>query len=101
MGVDTLKSALETEDHIPKPELIDPIKLCVITDDLHTRAPLLSKGRLLTPALKEIRRTRAKRLLQGHTENEHGNAIFTDEKILTTQEQYNNHYNKIYAQNSP
>jgi hypothetical protein len=50
--------------------------------------------------LKEIRRTRAKRLLQWHAENGHGNFLFTDDKLFTIQEQYNNHYNKIYAQNS-
>jgi len=64
------------------------------------RAPILSKGHLLTAALKEIRRTRAKRLLQWHAENGHGNYFFTDEKLFTILEQYNNQYNKIYAQNS-
>jgi hypothetical protein len=64
------------------------------------RAHLLSKGHLLTPALKEIRRTRAKRLLQWHAENWHKNILFMDEKIFTIEEQYNNQYNKIYAQMS-
>ena len=71
MGADSLKSALETEDHVPKAEHIDPIKPCLIRDDLHMRAHLRSKGHLLTPALKEIRRTRAKCLLQWHAENGH------------------------------
>jgi hypothetical protein len=57
-------------------------------------AHLRSKERLLTPALKEIRRTRAERLLQWHAENGKEN-IFTDEKFFTIEEQYNNQYNKF------
>jgi len=34
----------------------DPINSCIIRDDLHMRAHHRSKGHLLTPALKEIRR---------------------------------------------
>jgi len=64
------------------------------------RAHLFSKGHLLTPALKEIRRTRAERLLQSHAENGHENILFTDEKFFTIEEQYNNQNKKIYAQTS-
>jgi len=63
------KSALETEDHVPRAEHIDPIKSCLIRDDLHTTAHLRSKGNPLTPALKEIRRTRADCLLQYRTQD--------------------------------
>jgi hypothetical protein len=63
------------------------------------RAHLRSKGHL-TPALREIWQTRAKRLLQWHAENGHESILFTDKKIFTTEEQYNNQYNKIYAQTS-
>jgi inhibitor of nuclear factor kappa-B kinase subunit alpha len=49
--------------------------------------------------LKDIRWTRAKHL-QWHAENGHENILFTDEKIFTIKEQYNNQYNKIYAQTS-
>jgi hypothetical protein len=59
------------------------------------RAHLHSKGHLLTPALKEIRQTRAKRLLQWHAENGHENVLFTNEKMFTIEEQYNNQNNKI------
>ena len=97
MGADLPKSTLETEGHILKAEHIDPIKLCLIKDDLHMRVHIRSKGHLITPALKEIRWARAKRLLQWHSE-EHENILFTDEKIFTIAEQYNNQYNKIYAQ---
>ena len=58
-----------------------------------------SKGHL-TPALKEIQRSRAKRLLQWHAENGHENILFTEEKIFTIDEQYNSQDNKIYAQTS-
>jgi hypothetical protein len=91
---------MEGEDHVPKAEHFDPIKSCLIRDDLHMRVHLLLKGRLLTPALKEVRRTRAKRLLQWHAENGHKNTLFPDEKIFTTEEQYSNPYNKICAQTS-
>jgi hypothetical protein len=64
------------------------------------RAHLRSKGHLLTPALKEIRRTRAQRLLQLQAEKGHENILFKDEKFFTIEEQYNNHNNKIYAQTS-
>jgi len=63
------------------------------------RAHHRSKRHLLTPALKEIRRTRAERLLEWHAENGHENILFTDEKFFTIEEQYNNQ-NKIYAQTS-
>jgi len=46
-----------------------------------------------------MRRTRAERLLQGHAENGHENILFTDEKIITIEEQHNNQ-NKIYAKTS-
>jgi hypothetical protein len=54
------------------------------------RAHLWPKGHLLTPALKEIRRTRAERLLQLQAENEQENILFMDEKFFTIEEQYNN-----------
>jgi hypothetical protein len=44
-----------------------------------------------------MRPTRVKRLLRWHAENGHENILFTDEKIFTIEEQYNNQYNKIYA----
>jgi hypothetical protein len=74
--------------------------LCLIRDDLHRRVHLCSKGHLLTLALKEIRRTRAKYLFQWHTENRHENIVFKDKKIFTIKQQYNNQYNKIYASKS-
>jgi hypothetical protein len=86
---DSPKSALET-DHVLRAEHIDPNTSRRIRSDLHMRAHLRSKGHLLTPALKEIRRTRAKRLLQRQAENEQENILFTDEKVFTIEEQYNN-----------
>jgi len=72
---------------------------CLIRDDLHLRAHLRSKEHLLTPAVKEIRRTRAELVLQWQDENRHENIFFTDEKFFTIEEQYNNQ-NKICAQTS-
>jgi hypothetical protein len=99
MGAVSLKYDLETEDHVLKAEHIDPIKSCLIRDDLHLRAHSHSKGHLLTPVLKEMRRTRAKRPLQLHAKNGHENIVFTDEEIFTIEEHYNQ-YNKIHAHTS-
>jgi len=99
MGADLPKSTLETEDYAPRVEHIDPIKSCLIRDDLQMTLHLCSKGHLLTPALKEIRWTRAERLLQWHAENGHENILFMDEKFFTIEQQYNNQ-NKIYARTS-
>jgi hypothetical protein len=98
--VDSPKSALETEDDVPTAEHVDPIKSCLLRDDLHVRVHLHSKGHLLTLALKKIRWIRVKCLLQWHAENWHENILFTDEKIFTNEEQYNNQNNKIYTQTS-
>ena len=54
----------------------------------------------LTPALKVIRQTRTECLLQWYAENGHENILFTDEKILTIEEQYKRPNDKIYAQTS-
>jgi hypothetical protein len=62
------------------------------------RAYWRSKGHLLTPALKETRQTRTERLLWMHTKNRHKNILFTDEKIFTSEEQYNHQNDMIYAQ---
>jgi len=64
-------------------------------------AHLRSKGHLLTPALKEIRRTRTQRVLQWHAENGYKNILFTNEKFFSIEEKYNNQNNKMYAQISP
>jgi len=73
---------------------------CLIRDNLHMTVHRYSKGHLLTPALKAIRQTRAKRLLQWHAKNRHKNILFKDEKIFMIEEQYNHQNNKIYAQMS-
>ena len=71
----------------------------LIRDDQHMRMHCRSRGHILPPALKVIRRTRAERLLQWHAENGHENILFPDEKIFTIEKQYN-HQNRIYAQTS-
>jgi len=97
-AIKTVWERIRQNHHVLRAEHIDPIKLCLIRDDLHVRAHFQSKGHFLTPALKEIRQTRAKRLLQWHTENRHKNILFMGEKFFTIEEQYNR--NKIYAQTS-
>jgi hypothetical protein len=79
------RNPLETEDHVPKAEHINPIKSCLIRDSLHMSAHLPSQGYLLTPALKEIWWTRSKHLPQWHAESRHRNILFTDKKIFTIQ----------------
>jgi len=97
VGAHSSKSALEIEAHVLKAEHIDPIKLCLIRDELYMRAHPVSKGHLLTSALKEIPRTRAERLLQWHAKNRHKNILFMDEKICTIKGQYSKQNNKIYT----
>jgi ATP phosphoribosyltransferase len=82
-----LKSVLKTEDLVPQAEQIDPIKSCLIRNDLYMRAHLRSKGHLLAPALKDIIQTRAECLFQWHAKNGHENILFTNEKIFTIEEQ--------------
>jgi hypothetical protein len=94
MGMDSPKSALETEDHVSRAEHINPMKSCLIRDDLHMRVHLRSKGHLLTPVQRRSDR-QEQSLLQWHTENGHENILFTDEKFFTSEEQYNNQNNKI------
>jgi len=64
------------------------------------RKHLRSKGHFLTPALKEIPRKRAERLLHWHAKNGRENIFFMDGKIFTFEGQFNNQNNKIYAQTS-
>jgi hypothetical protein len=52
MGADSPKSTLETEDHVLKAEHMDPIKSCLIRDNLHDSAPPL-KGTLLYSSFEE------------------------------------------------
>ena len=73
---------------------------CLIRDVQHMRVHHHSKGRHLTPALKEIRRIREEHLHQWHTEKGHKNNLFTGEKIFTIEEQYNQQKDNIYAQTS-
>ena len=65
-------------------------------NDLHMGEHFRLKGHLLTPALNEIRWTRAESLRHWHAENGHENILFTDEKFFTIEEQKN----KIYVQTS-
>jgi hypothetical protein len=73
---------------------------CASSGTIYTRAHHCSKGHFLTPALKEIQRTRAEHLLQWHTEDGHKNILFMDEKFFTIEEQYNKQKYKTYAQTS-
>jgi hypothetical protein len=49
-------------------------------------AQLCSKRHVLTPALKEIRRTRAECLSKWYAENRHEIILVKDEKIFTIEE---------------
>jgi len=92
------KSALET-DHVARAEHINSITSCLIGDNVHMTAHLRAKEHLLTPALKEIRWSRAECLLQWNNENGNENIVSTDEKFFTIEKLYNNQ-SKIYAQPS-
>lgn len=72
----------------------------IIRDDLSMKAYRRSTGHLLTPRLKDIRKTRCQRLLQWHATNGHENILFTDEKIFTVEEKFNRQNDKVYAHTS-
>ena len=47
------------------------------------------------PGEKKFKHEIAKRLLQWHAANGHLNILFTDDKIITVEEKFNNQYDKI------
>jgi len=51
-GADSPKSALETEDHVPRAEHIDPIKVVPHQGRSTYRVHHHSKGHLLTPSFE-------------------------------------------------
>jgi hypothetical protein len=97
--VNSLKSALETEDHVLIAEHIYMISVVPHQGRSTHESACCSKGNILTATLKEIQQTRAEHL-QWHAKNRHKNILFTDENIFTIEEQYNCRNNKIYAQTS-
>jgi hypothetical protein len=74
--------------------------LCFIRGGQSVTVHYLSKGHILTPALKVIRWTSADCLLHWHTEKRHKNILFMDEKIFNIEEQYKYQSYKIYVQTS-
>ena len=70
--------------------------LHLIRDDQHTTVHHLSKGYILTAALKAIQWIRTRPLLQWHAENGHKNNLSKDKKNFKI-EQYNHQNTKIYA----
>ncbi|VVC32817.1 Hypothetical protein CINCED_3A023201 [Cinara cedri] len=51
-------------------------------------------------ALRQIRATRAKKLLQQYAKNGHRQILFTDEKIFIVEEIFNRQNDRVYARNS-
>lgn len=71
----------------------------ILRDDLHLGAFRRSKGHLLTPKLKEIRKKRSKKLLEKYGKGRYKKILFTDEKIFNIEEQFNSQNDRIYAKN--
>jgi hypothetical protein len=90
--VDSLKSALETEDHVLRAEHIDPTDVAPHQGrSTHDNEPPL-KGTYPYSCSEGD-------LMDKNAENGHENILLTDEKIFTIEEEYNNHQNnKVYAQ---
>lgn len=72
----------------------------IIKEDLGLGACRRSTGQRLTDALRRIRATRAKKLLQQYAKNDHRLILFTDEKIFTVEEKFNRQNDRVYAHNS-
>jgi len=89
------KSTLETGDHVLKAEYINPIKSCLIRDDLHESA-LPLKGTSLYSCSERNPMDKSK----ASPENKHENILFRAEKMFTIKEWYKNQNNKICAQTS-
>ena len=96
--MDSLKSAVETEDHVPLAEDIDPINVAPHQGQPKHKSASLLKVPHPYSYLKKIRWTRAEHLPHWHAENGHKNILFKDKKIFTIEEQYSHQSNKIYAQ---
>jgi len=54
----------------------------------------------LTKILRQIRATRAKKLLEQYAKNGHQQIHFTDEKIFTVVEKFNRQNDRVYAHSS-
>ncbi|KAL4153798.1 hypothetical protein QTP88_001631 [Uroleucon formosanum] len=72
----------------------------IIKEDLGLGAYRRSAGQRLTDALRQIRTTRAKKLLKRYAKNGHRQILFTDEKIFTVEEKFNRQNDRVYAHNS-
>ena len=72
----------------------------IIKEDLRLDAYRKTTGQRLTPALRRIRATRAKRLLQQYASGGHRRILFTDEKIFTVEEKFNRQNDRVYANSS-
>lgn len=72
----------------------------IIKQDLGLGAYRRTTGQRLTAALRHIRVTRAKALLQRHVNGGHRQILFTDEKIFTVEEKFNRQNDRVYARSS-
>lgn len=72
----------------------------IIKEDLKLGAYRRTTGQLLTPALKRIRATRSKALLQRYARGRNKKILFSDEKIFTIEEKFNRQNDRVYAYSS-
>lgn len=72
----------------------------IIKEDLGLGAYWTSTGQRLTETLRQIRVTRAKKLLQQYAKNSHRQIFFTDEKVFTVEEKFNHQNDIVYAHSS-
>lgn len=67
--------------------------------DLQSGASRRRVSHLLTKRLKTIRLERCKKLVKRFTKNEHLRILFSNEKIFTTEEEFNRQNDQTYAKN--
>ncbi len=72
----------------------------ILNEGLGLKAYKRRTGHLLTPALKEIRRVRAKALLKRYAGDKYRQILFSDEKIFTIEEKINRQNERVYAHSS-
>ena len=71
----------------------------ILREDLGLGAYRRCVSHMLTPKLKEIRRTRCAALLQRFPGKKYRKILFSDEKIFTIEEKFNRQNDRVYAHN--
>ena len=73
----------------------------IVKEDAHMRYWEIRQAHLLTEDMKEVRLRRSRNLLRRFAAGGHRSIVFSDEKILTTEQAFNSHNDGVWAAKSP